>query len=55
MAHSILTSIYHLLRDGVIYQELGGNYFDERNRHRIIKSSVRRIERLGYNVTLAAA
>jgi transposase len=55
VAHSILTSIYHMLRNGTTYQELGGNYFDERNRHYVVHRSVRRIERLGYRVTLEAA
>jgi transposase len=55
LAHTILNSIYYMLRDNTTYQELGGNYFDERDRQRTIKSSVRRIERLGYKVTLEAA
>jgi len=52
VAHSILNSIYYMLRDGTTYRELGGNYFDERNRHYVVQRSVRRIERLGYRVTL---
>lgn len=55
VAHSILVIIYHLLRDHTSYQDLGGNYFDERHRLKIIRSAVHRIERLGYNVTLKAA
>jgi transposase len=55
VAHSILTSIYHMLRNGTTYRELGGNYFDERNRHYVVQRAVRRIERLGYSVTLDAA
>src|SRR3954451_17594991 len=30
VGHSILVSVYHLLRDGQAYHDLGGNYFDER-------------------------
>lgn len=55
VAHSILISVYYMLRDGTSYHELGGNYFDERNRHYTLKRSVSRIERLGYKVTLEAA
>lgn len=55
VAHSILVSIYHMLRDGTSYCELGGNYFDQRNRHGTVRQAVRRIERLGYKVTLEAA
>ena len=55
VAHTILTSIYYMLRDGTTYHDLGGNYFDERDRYYTLKRSVRRIERLGYKVTLQAA
>jgi len=55
VAHSILTSIYYMLRDGSTYRELGGNYFVERNRHTAVHRAVRRIERLGYRVRLEAA
>jgi hypothetical protein len=55
LAHTILVIAYHLLRDGVTYQELGGNYFDERDREATLRRSVRRLERLGYKVTIEAA
>jgi hypothetical protein len=32
VAHTILIIIYHLLGEGTVYQELGGNYFDEHDR-----------------------
>jgi len=44
--------IYHLLRDGETYQDLGGNYFDERDRQVVQKHLVRRLERMGYQVEL---
>ena len=52
VAHSILVIIYHVLTEDVDYQELGGNYFDERDRHAVEKRLVRRLEQLGYHVTL---
>lgn len=55
VAHTILVIIYHVLRNGTEYEELGGNYFDERSREATIRRTVRRIERLGYKVTLEAA
>jgi len=55
VAHSILVIIYHVLRRGTAYQDLGDNYFDERDRQRTLQRSVRRIERLDYAVTLEAA
>jgi transposase len=54
VAHSILVIIYHLLRDGTTYRDLGGNYFDERNRQATVRRAARRIEALGYKVTLQA-
>lgn len=52
VAHTILVVAYHLLRDGTVYQELGANYFDERDRLGAVRRAVRRIQRLGYKVTL---
>ncbi len=55
VAHSILVIIYHLLRDGTTYHDLGANFLDQRNPQRVLHQSVRRIEALGYKVTLEAA
>jgi transposase len=55
VGHTILVVAYHLLRDQTDYQDLGGNYFDERNRETVLRRSLRRIEQLGYRVTLEAA
>jgi transposase len=52
VGHSILLIMYHLLRDHESYQDLGGNYFDERDRQFVQKQLVRRLERLGYQVEL---
>lgn len=53
VAHSLLVVIYYLLRDGTVYQDLGGGFFDERDRTAIARRAVRSLERLGYQVTLA--
>ncbi len=52
VGHSLLTVIYYLLRDGVLYQDLGSNYFDQRDRSQIARQAIRRLERLGYQVAL---
>lgn len=52
VGHSLLTVIYYLLRDGVLYQDLGPNYFDQRDRSQIARQAIRRLERLGYHVSL---
>jgi len=53
VAHSLLTVIYYLLRDGRVYQDLGDNYFDERDREAATRHALRRLERLGYHVAIA--
>ncbi len=55
VGHTILVIIYHILRDGAVYQELGGNYYDERDRQAAVRRAVHRVERLGYKVTVEAA
>ena len=55
LAHKMLKVIYHMLRDGTKYRELGGGYFDQRDKHYVVLRNVRRIERLGYRVALEAA
>ena len=53
VAHSILVSAYHVLQEGVSYQELGGDYFLTReDRQRMTRRLVRQLERLGQSVTL---
>jgi transposase len=52
VGHTILVIIYHLLQQQKRYEELGGNYFDERERQATEKRLVRRLEKLGYQVEL---
>jgi transposase len=52
VAHSLLVTIYFMHRDGTVFQDLGVNYFNQRDREHITRRSVRRLESLGYHVTL---
>lgn len=54
VGHAILVIAYHLLKRKEKYVELGVNYFDEKNADSLKRSLVRRLERLGHSVTLAA-
>jgi transposase len=54
VAHTILIMAYHMLRCREPYQDLERNYFDERERAAIARQSVRRLEQLGFQVTLNA-
>ena len=55
VAHSILKVIYHLLQERSSYRELGAAYFEQRDRQGIVRRAVRRIEGLGYKVSLDVA
>jgi transposase len=53
VAASILTAIYHMLKDGTLYRDLGPNHFDARSKERQKNRLVRRLAELGYTVELA--
>jgi transposase len=52
VAHSLLVVIYHVLKTGQPYTELGVDYFDRLDADRLERHHVRRLEQLGYTVTL---
>ncbi len=53
VAHSLLIVIYHVLRNGKPYNELGADYFNNVDTERLQRHHVRRLEQLGYKVSLA--
>ncbi|MFZ0790978.1 MAG: hypothetical protein WAM94_15310, partial [Chromatiaceae bacterium] len=53
VAASILTAVYHIIRDGTPYKDLGFNYSQPSDRERIARRSVARLRQLGYVVTLS--
>jgi transposase len=52
VARKILVIAYHIIRDGTVYQELGADYLDQRKRKAVTQYAVKRLEKLGYKVTL---
>jgi transposase len=52
LGHSILIIVYHLLSRGEVYHDLGVQYFDEGRRERLEHGLVRRLQDLGYKVSL---
>jgi transposase len=54
-AHQLLIIAYHLLRDGGLYRELGGGYYDSLHPVRTQNRLIRRLERLGLQVDLRPA
>jgi transposase len=52
VAASILTAIYHMLKKGLPYADLGAEHFDRRTQDRQIIRMVHRLKNLGYGVQL---
>jgi transposase len=52
VAHKISIAVYHILTTGQPYRDLGGDYLDKRSERRTTKQLTRRLERMGYAVTL---
>jgi transposase len=52
VAASILTAIYHMLKDGTMYKDLGRDHFDRRSTDRQKKRLIKRLTDLGYAVTI---
>jgi transposase len=55
VAHSLLIAIYHMLRDGAYFVDLGPTHYDKRRRDLIAKRSVQRLQELGYKVVIEEA
>lgn len=54
VGHSLLVIAYYVLKRQQPYFDLGSNYFEEMHRQRLEHNLVRRLEKLGYQVTLKA-
>jgi transposase len=52
VGHSIAVIAYHLLARGATFEDLGGAYFDERDREARRQGAVGQLEALGYRVEL---
>src|SRR6266478_2049516 len=52
VAASILTAVYHILKNGIEHHDLGGTYFDRRPVELKAGRLVARLKKLGFNVQL---
>ena len=52
LAHKVLVIVYHILRTNKPYTDLGADYFDQKDKARIERHHIHRLEQLGYTVTL---
>jgi transposase len=50
VAASMLTAIWHMLRDGTKWQDLGANHFDRANTQKTANRLIRQLQQLGFNV-----
>jgi len=52
VAASILTAVYHMLKDGTMYRDLGGGHFDRQSKDQQKSRLVKRLRDLGYAVEI---
>jgi len=55
VGHTILVILFHMLKNGQPYRDLGGDYFEKRDIDQVRRSLIRRLERLGLNVIIKEA
>jgi transposase len=48
VAHSMLIAIYHMLKDGVAFKDLGADYYDKQDSERKIRGYLKRLQSLGW-------
>jgi len=53
VARHLIVIAYHLIREPVVYRDLGENYFDTLHAERTKRRLVKRLEHLGHQVTLS--
>ena len=53
VAHSMLIAIYHILKDGVEYRDLGADYYNQFNKGRKINACLKKLKMLGCDAELA--
>jgi transposase len=52
IAHKILVAVFHMLQRAVAFADLGADYLDRLDKHRMARRLVRRLGALGYDVML---
>lgn len=55
VAHSMLVAIYHILKDGVVFKDLGADYYDQFNKERKINAYLKKLKALGWEAPVVAA
>jgi hypothetical protein len=55
VAHTLLMSLYHMLKNKQTYRELGADFLDRRNAAHVKRYLLKRLERLGLQVTIRSS
>lgn len=55
VAHSMLIAIYHILKDGVEFKDLGADYYNQFNKERKINAYLKKLKALGWEAPTAMA
>ena len=55
VAHSMLIAIYHILKDGMVFKELGVDYYNQFNKERKINAYLKKLKALGWEASVVAA
>ena len=54
-AHSMLIAIYHVLKDGLPFRDLGAGYYNQFNKERKINAYLKKLKALGWEASVVAA
>lgn len=55
VAHRMLIIAWHIIQDGTVYEELGGNHYDRLHPDRSARRLIKRLEQIGFQVTVEKA
>jgi transposase len=55
VAHRMLIIAWHIIQDGTVYKELGGNHYDRLHPDRSARRLIKRLEQIGFQVTVKKA
>ena len=55
VAHSMLVSVYHMLRTGLSFKDLGAQYYNQFNRESKIRACIKKLQELDPNITVTTA
>ena len=55
VAHRMLIIAWHLIQDGTVYEELGGNHYDRLHPDRSARRLIKRLEQIGFQVAAKKA